>query len=127
MRRMTMAVAVAGTMAMLAGFVPDADAASVRIRCEKRTTRSKISVDGNDLPAGTYQARVTSGANTAVSGPEGAVKDEAEFDFDSDRGNIAAGATAIPAGFINGSVVGEILNASGGVVASATVACRVRR
>jgi hypothetical protein len=47
-----MAVAVVGTVAMLAGLVPDADAASVRMRCEKRTTRSKISVDGNDLPAG---------------------------------------------------------------------------
>jgi hypothetical protein len=70
---------------------------------------------------------VTSGANTAVSGPEAAVRDEAEFDFDSDRANIAAGATAIPAGFINGRVLGEILNATGDVVASATVACKVRR
>jgi hypothetical protein len=38
-----------------------------RVRCEVRSNRSKISVDGNDLRplGGMFSARVRSGANTA--------------------------------------------------------------
>ena len=126
MLRTKLAVALVG-MAMFSGFVTDADASSVRVRCETRTSRSQISVDGRTLPRGTYTARVTSGANTAVSPAEAAVGGEVEMDFDSDRANIAAGATRIAKAFItNGRVRGEIVAANGTVVASATVACRVR-
>ena len=105
-----------------------ADAANVRVRCEKRgTARSKISVDGNDLLPGSYRARVTSGANSATSGAQQAVGDQAEFDFDSDAGDIAAGATPIPANFIQGNqVTGQILNAANAVVAQASATCSVR-
>ena len=44
---------------------PPSANATVRVRCEVRSDRSKISVDGNNLATGTYQAMVTSGANTA--------------------------------------------------------------
>ena len=115
-------------MAMVAGFVADADASGIRVRCEKRTARSKISVDGRRLADGAYTARVTSGGQAVVSEPDQAVDDEVEFDFDSDRRNITAGATTLDKAFItDGQVLGEILDVDGTVVASATAACRVRR
>jgi hypothetical protein len=123
---MKAAMAVVGVAAMLAGFVGEADAASVRVRCEKRAARSKISVDGNNLETGTYKARVISGGIRKVSAPARTVGDEVEFDFDSNRADIAEGATAIPRNFIDGSVRAQLLDASGDVVASQTVACRVR-
>jgi hypothetical protein len=126
MAGMKTAMAVAGTVAMLAGFVGDADAASIRVRCETRASRSKISVDGNNLAAGIYTARVRSGANRAVSGGEAAVGDEVEFDFDSNRADVAAGATRIAKNFLDGSVRGELLNARGAVVARQTASCRAR-
>jgi hypothetical protein len=57
------------------------------------------------------------------------VGDEVEFDFDSDAGDIAAGATPIAADFIQGTpprVTGTILTLSGELVVEATVDCRDR-
>lgn len=126
MLRTKTAVALLG-IAMVAGYVVDADAASVRVRCEKRASRSQISVDGRALPGGSYTARVTSGTNRAVSPADAAVGGEVEFDFDSSRVAIAAGATPIAPTFItNGKVRGQIVDAAGTVVASSTVTCRVR-
>lgn len=99
---------------------------TARVSCEVRSNRSKISVDGNGLsPAGgTFTAKVTSGANSATAPAAKAVGDEVEFDFDSDSGDIAAGAVAIAPNFIqNGTASGQIINASGKVVASNTVSC----
>ncbi len=110
--------------------VPGGVGGVVRVTCERRSDRSKISVDGNDLAAGTYRARVTSGSNTATAAPMGTVGDEVEFDFDSDPGDIAAGATPIAAGFIQGSppqVTGQLLDAAGSaVIVQATVTCEDR-
>lgn len=100
-----------------------------RVRCEVRSNRSKISVDGKNLAplGGTFSAKVTSGANTASSPAQTALGDEAEFDFDSDPGDIAAGAVAIAPTFISGgSVTGQIVNSAGTVVASGTASCRSR-
>ena len=128
MGRMKMAMVLTGTMAILAGLVPDADAANVRVRCIKRLVppRSRISVDGNGLAAGTYMARVTSGTRSRVSAPEAAVGDEAEFDFDTNRANVAAGATKIGGAFIETEVLGEIIDAEGVAIASSTVQCEIR-
>jgi hypothetical protein len=107
---------------------PPSANATVRVRCEVRSDRSKISVDGNDLATGTYQAMVTSGANTATAAARQTIGDQVEFDFDSDAGDIAAGATAIAADFIQGSppqVTGAILTLGGSVVVEATVDCQV--
>lgn len=104
----------------------------LRLRCELRTgqIRSKISVDGKNLAAGQYRARVRSGSNVALSGLEATVGDEVEFDFDSDPDDIAAGATAIAADFIQTAaspdVVAEILSAGGLVVLSEGGNCSVR-
>lgn len=102
-------------------------AAVARVRCERSADRARASVDGNNLPAGTYAARLVSGTNTATSGLAPTVGDEVEFDFDSAPDDIAAGATAIAADFIQGTpaqVTGEILDGAENVVASATVLCR---
>jgi len=94
-----------------------------------RAGRSKISVDGNNLANGSYQARVTSGANTATAPAHQTIGDEVEFDFDSNGTDIAAGATAIGANFIQGAppqVTGTILTLGGNVVVEATGNCLVR-
>jgi len=109
--------------------LPGAGAAVVRVRCERRSDRSKVSVDGNDLASGTYSARITSGANTAMSGAQGTTGDEVEFDFDSERDDIQAGATTIAADFLQGmppQVTGQILDAGGAVVVQATVTCEIQ-
>jgi hypothetical protein len=101
-------------------------AARVLVSCEKRAARSRVSVNGRNLSAGLYHARVASGSNTAASGPAPAIGDQVELDFDSDPGDIAQGATPIAADFIQGTplaLTAELLNAGGAVVASATVTC----
>ena len=114
------------------GAVGTAAGASIRLRCELRSGRSRISADGRDLrPAnGVYSARVTAAGGSAASGAQQAVLGEAEFDFDSDRGDIAAGATAIAPDFIatrpGPDVVAEILDAQGVVVASGGAECELR-
>ena len=120
--------AVTASVALLLGIFVTAEAASVRVRCETRANRSKISVDGNDLAAGSYKATATSasGANLATAGPTPAVGDEVEFDFDSNANDVAAGATRISPSFIQGNVTGSILDATGKSVASSTVGCRVK-
>lgn len=120
--RLSLAVVLA-----LAGAA--AHAADVTVSCEKRSNRSKISIDGNNLAAGSYRAVARSGGKTATSGFETAIGDEAEFDFDSAAADIAEGATAIPANFIvDGRVRGYLVNASGQRVTPVVSAiCRVRR
>jgi len=57
------------------------------------------------------------------------VSDEVEFDFDSEPDDVAAGATPIAAGFLQGApptVRGEILDGSQSVVAAATAVCAAR-
>ena len=107
-------------------------AGSLRLRCERRSGRSKISVDGNNLRPrnGSFRARVRAAAGSVISAAKRAVGDEVEFDFDSNRNDIAAGATRISATFISrrsgSDVVGEILNSQGAVVARQGVECSFR-
>lgn len=118
---------LAGTLALLAlGSVTfAAEAASVRVRCDAAHDRSRASVDGNNLAPGSYQARLTSGNHVAMTELQQSDGDEAEFDFDSDRGDVREGATKISRHFIVGaSVTGEILDADGNVVASETRKCK---
>ncbi len=114
--------------ATLMTSIVTADAASIKVRCEQRAGRSKISVDGAGLAAGNYKARIISGANqTTTTAPQASERGQVEFDFDSDRGDIAAGATAISPTFIQGGVVtGKILDANNFTVISDTVKCQAR-
>lgn len=118
-----------GTVAaLLAAFAVDASAApSARVSCEVRSNRSSISIDGRGLAAGSYTTQAVSGANIASSPPEAAVAGEVQTDYDSNPKDIAAGDLPISAKFIVGAkVTGKVLDASGRVVASAAVACRVK-
>ena len=107
-------------------------AGTLRLRCERRSGRSKISVDGNNLSPrnGSFRARVRAAGGSVVAAAKRAVGDEVEFDFDSNRNDIAAGATRISATFISRrsgpDVVGEILNSQGSVVARQGVECSFR-
>jgi hypothetical protein len=102
--------------------------ALVRVACEKRADRSRASVDGQTLAPGSYRARLTSGANTAMSAPHQTIGDQVEVDFDSDPGDVGAGATPIAPEFVQGTpplVTGELLDATDAVVASASAICTV--
>ena len=97
---------------------------SSTVSCETRgTSRSKISVNGRNLKAGSYTAAVTSGGNTATSGPRAAVRGEVQFDFDSNPADITAGATGIGPTFIQG---GSVTATIAGTAISITASCRVR-
>lgn len=117
--------AVLSSLAVFGLVSLDASAASIRVRCEKSATRSKISVDAGDLLPGNYRARVISGSNAKSSPPAPTVGDEVEFDFDSAANQ--AGATRISPEFIqNLRVTGKIINEQGRTIASDTELCRQR-
>lgn len=112
-----------------ASIPPPSANATVIVRCEVRSNRSKISIDGNGIATGSYQAVATSGANSAIAPARQTIGDEVEFDFDSDGGDVAAGATEIAPSFIQGTppqATGAILTLGGGVVVQATVDCVVK-
>ena len=106
--------------------------ASIRLRCERRSNRSRISVDASGLTpaAGRFRARVTAAGGTVTSPLKRAVGGQDEFDFDSNQADINAGATRIPATFIRArtgpDVVARVLNAAGVVVATRSGECVIR-
>jgi hypothetical protein len=117
----------------LATTAPAADAAaSIRLRCERRSNRSRISVDGRGLSprTGQFRARVTAAGGTVTSPLKRAVAGEDEFDFDSNPNDIRAGATRIAVNFVRArpgaDVVARLLNAAGQVVAMASGNCEIR-
>lgn len=119
----------ATAIAMLGLFSVAATAGDVKVTCEKRTSRSRASVDGSGLAPGTYRAVLKSGGKTSRSAFDVAIDDEAEFDFASNPADIADGATAISASFIvDGRVRGYVVNDSNQRVTPIVEAiCRVRR
>ena len=121
------AAALLSGVGLLLATVTEADAATVRVRCEKRANRSVISVDGNDLVPGSYRCKVISGSNKARTALQDTLGDELECDFSSRARDNLAGATAISPGFIqNGQVIGKIIDANGNTVISDTENCTVR-
>ena len=126
MMKKKMVVMIVGLALLSAeGLAASAIAGDLRVRCERRgNKRSKISVDGNNVRGGNYNVMVTSGGNT-VQASAATVGDEFETDFDSNRADIRAGATAISAIFIQGGTVN--VSVTGPESLSATnVACRIR-
>ncbi len=102
----------------------DDGATNILVICERRENRSKVSVSAKNLSAGRYAAEIASGVNTAASPLKNTTGDEVEFDFDSDPGDIAEGATAISPGFIQGTVSAKVLNEAGETVAAVnSVSC----
>jgi hypothetical protein len=106
--------------------------ASIRVRCERRSNRSRISVDASGLvpSSGRFRARVTAAGGTITSALKRAVGGQDEFDFDSNPNDIRAGATAISATFIRArtgpDVVARMLNEAGQVVATKGADCVIR-
>ncbi|MBN8558741.1 MAG: hypothetical protein J0L74_13895 [Burkholderiales bacterium] len=96
---------------LVVGAAFTAQAAELRVTCEKRASRSKASVDGSDLAAGQYRAVLRSGTNVARSGWQAAVGDEAQFDFDSRPADIAEGATATIGGALGYANTNGIIGA----------------
>ena len=111
---------------------PAAVAVSIRLRCERRPSRSRISVDASGLVPGNgrFRARVTAAGGTVTSPLKRALGGQAEFDFDSNPNDIRAGATAIPATFIRArtgpDVVAKVMNAAGQVIATRGAECAIR-
>lgn len=122
-------LAAAGMIAMFTLFSFAATAAEAKVTCEKRSSRSRASVDGSDLAPGSYRAVLKSGGKTSRSTYAAAIDDEAEFDFDSNPNDVAEGATPISAAFIvDGRVRGYLVNESNRRVTPIVEAiCRVRR
>lgn len=110
------------------GFAAHA-AGDLDVRCEKRSSRSRASVDASNLADGSYRAVLRSGKSSVASGYAQADGDEAEFDFDSNPNDVAEGATRIGSGFIvDGRVSAWVVNASGQRVTPVVKAiCRVRK
>ena len=91
-------------------LLTSAQAISVEVKCEVRSNRSKISVDGKGYVGGLYRAGVFSGTGVAwAKAFKRPIAGQLEFDFDSNPADVAAGATFIPATFIkNRTVNGRI-------------------
>ena len=108
-------------LSALSVFAVEASA-SIRVRCEVRSDRSRASVDGNNLKSGKYTARIESGSNSKDSKKaQRTIGDEVEFDFDSNTGE---GGTRIDQNFIvDGQLTGMLINKSGNVVERDTVNC----
>lgn len=125
MNRLTRTLALLSTAAAFTFATCDASAALIKITCEKKANRSRVSIDGADLPSGSYRARILSGENRKTSELQLTVGDEVEFDFDSAAAE--AGVTRIPATFIvGGQVIGKILDTRGRTVVSDIEQCRTR-
>ena len=121
---------VASAIVLFSVASVSAEAADVRITCEKRPFRSRASVDGNNLKPGMYRAVLRSGTDhIARSQFAQTVRGEVQFDFDSNQGDVAEGATPISAQFIvNGRVRGWLVNSNfQRVTPTVEVPCRIVR
>lgn len=118
-----------GAVALFALVGAAAQAADVEVRCEKRSNRSRASVDADNLRSGLYRAVLKSGTRIATTQYQPSVGDEAQFDFDSNQGDVAEGATPIGPNFIvDGRVRGYVVNADNvRVTPIVTAICQVRR
>lgn len=120
--RINRSLSTLAALSALALFAVDASA-SLRVRCETRSDRSRASVDGNNLQSGRYTARIESGPNTKDSKKAQRTRgDEVEFDFDSNTGE---GGTRIDQDFIvDNRLTGMLIDAAGDIVEIETVNCR---
>jgi hypothetical protein len=116
------------TSSLLLAFCATTANAGQLLKCEKRgTTRSRISVTVEDqTPGALYTASVKSGTNKAKSTLAADDLGVAEFDFDSNKKDIAAGAAPIAPTFIGKSVTVKVTDALGTIIDQDTVACKIR-
>jgi hypothetical protein len=116
---------------ILSVFMAQASAESIRLGCESRgTSRSKISVDGRGFAKNKlFRAKVKSGGVTLLSKSwqRANVNNEVEFDFDSDRADILAGATSIPKTFIKNSAVSAFITDAQGFEVTTSATCKSKK
>lgn len=87
------------------------EASAILVQCATTSTRAMASVNGAKLPAGSYSAEITSGANKATSPVRAAVSGEVAYDFDSNAAAVSAGAVSIAPNFVTGgTVTAKIIN-----------------
>jgi hypothetical protein len=98
------------------------------LKCQKASDpqRSKVSVQTEDLtPGALYTATIKSGnkfrRSTIAADPFGKV----EYDFDSNRNDILAGATPIASNFISERVTAIVTDAMGVRVNAGSLVCEV--
>ena len=126
-------LAIVGGMSLLLAEAVSANAAAatLRVRCEVRGNRSKISVDGKRIKnfSGLVHAVVTStnGLGEVSADFKPIVLRQVEFDFDSDDDDIMDGAKAIPADFIDRNDPHVTANIPELGLSSKTATCRVRK
>lgn len=103
---------VTSALALSLSMLADVSAATIDTKCEVRSGRSKISVNGRGFAPGFYRATVRSGVMGVISKAfQRPVASELEFDFDSNLADVRAGATQITPTFIkNRSVRGNIFS-----------------
>ncbi|CAG7856921.1 hypothetical protein MCAMS1_01586 [biofilm metagenome] len=124
-----LAVVIASTIFSI-GFVTEASAESIRLRCEvRKKQRAKISVDGRNVNPGVYRAAVTSGGVTVESkDTQSPVGGEVEFDFDSNRNDVAEGATQLAKGFIKDNMVSAtIVDQDGFAIGPVVKTCKLKK
>ncbi len=99
-----------------------ANAASVSVKCEVRSNRSKISIDALGV-SGTFYAVVYSPPSVYVRSKlpnkvaSSSTGYEVEFDFDSNSADVAAGATQIAYNYIKyKTVYGYLRRANDGLL-----------
>lgn len=100
------------------------------LKCEYRASpeRSKVSVTAENLvPGALYTATIKSGTHTRRATQSTDLAGTAEYDFASNRRDIAAGATRIRSDFIvNGKVTAIVTDALGTRVATGVANCVVK-
>ena len=94
------------TLALNLSILGDVNAASVDVKCEVRSGRSKISVDGAGYGAGLYRSSVKSGTATVWSKVfKRPAAGEVQYDYDTNPADVRAGATYVPPTYIKGRTV----------------------
>lgn len=97
------------------------------ISCERRQSRSKVSIRAKNLTSGQFLAEIQSNGHIASSPLKSTFGDEVEFKFASDPSDIAEGATAIAPDFLQGPVSAKIFNQAGETVLAADSVSCLRR
>jgi hypothetical protein len=117
------------SVALLLAAALESQAASARVRCEVRSNRLRIRVDAQDMPRGTFGAKIknartgataTTATNRQVTITVSGTDEDLDFDS-SKQANDLAVATWIPYTFavVGDTIRASVINVKTGVVISA--------
>lgn len=132
MKRIGMLTILMSAVIFLAAVL-DSQAETARVRCQIRTGRVKIQVDGLDLPVGTYGARVKNARTGGIVKTEASkvvkvtsAPDDIDLDFDTE---VSPTDSFVSANFAKAHDVvrASVVKISTGVVVAAASATCVQR